>query len=251
MKKMTRRSALQVGGGGLVALLAPKISPAWLKEDNLRDCAGALDHLLVGTPDLDHGIEWFERLTGVRPAVGGSHPGRGTRNALVSLGGRHYLEVIAPDPGQPEVSDERVTSLKSLPGPQAVQWAAASADMAATKKIVEASGIRFTGPTPGSRQRPDGRLLRWSTLNLEDTSLLLPFFIHWEPDSLHPSQDSPSGCKLVGLRFESPHPEESAAEFAKIGLRAEVRTGKRAQIFATLMTPRGRVEIGPGGRVLQ
>ena len=215
----------------------------------MRDSADALDHLLVGTPDLEEGIAWFEKLTGVRPAIGGSHPGRGTRNALASLGGRHYLEVIAPDPAQAGVTAEQVTRLKNLRDPQAVQWAASSSDMAATKKLVETSGIRFMGPTPGSRKRPDGRLLRWSTLNLEDPTLLLPFFIHWEPDSVHPSQDSPSGCKLVGLRFESPKPEECAAQFRKIGLRAEVSAGARPQIIATLMTPRGTVEIGPGGRL--
>jgi hypothetical protein len=57
------------------------------------------DHLVVGIRSLPEGIAEFESLTGIKPGVGGKHPDRGTENALVSLGGGGYLEIIAPQPG--------------------------------------------------------------------------------------------------------------------------------------------------------
>src|SRR6516162_6149878 len=86
-----------------------------------------LDHLLLGCSDLDQGIAFVEEHTGVKPATGGVHPGRGTRNALLSLGELHYLEIIAPDPAQAEAPKERAglpTMLKRLLAPKLFHWAA-------------------------------------------------------------------------------------------------------------------------------
>src|SRR4051812_46489247 len=51
------------------------------------------DHLVVAIRSLPESMAEFERTTGVKPVVGGTHPGRGTENALVSLGGGKYLEI--------------------------------------------------------------------------------------------------------------------------------------------------------------
>lgn len=53
------------------------------------------DHLILGIRDLDEGIRLFYEQTGVRPVVGGAHPGRGTQNALASLGAGVYVEIVA------------------------------------------------------------------------------------------------------------------------------------------------------------
>src|ERR1700751_506020 len=156
------------------AVLTPTLS--WPAEE----VPALLDHILLGCSDLDAGIAFVEEHTGVRPMFGGVHPGRGTRNALVTLGERHYLEVIAPDPKQDTVESyaaRQLATIKQLKAPRLIGWAAHPADVKALVAKLRSAEIAIQGPFPGSRTKPDGRVLKWNTAVLaDDHNGVLPFF---------------------------------------------------------------------------
>jgi hypothetical protein len=240
---LTRRRFLVAGGTALAACS--------LRAQGIDSVPTNLDHILLGCRDLEQGVTFVESRTGVRAAFGGVHPGRGTQNALLSLGDRHYLEIIAPDPKQ-EMPQNRVrgaapdlvTELKSLTSPRFVGWAAHPGILADFAKKLHAAGIAFRGPTPGSRKRPDGRLLQWQTLNLDkDDSGLLPFFIEWAADSPHPASDAPQGCRLVAFELVSPDPEALTKTVALMSLDVSVTKGSKSEIRASISGPKGELNL--------
>ena len=222
-----------VGGGRLVA------------EQAAKPAVEAVDHLLLGAAGLDAGIAWVERLTGVRAVPGGSHPGRGTRNALLALGARRYLEIIAPDPAQATFNYE--PDLRTFKEPHLIAWAAATTDIQAVAAAARSANQQVFGPNDGSRARPDGRMLRWRVLGLRSDLAAggvnpIPFFIEWAPDSVHPSTDSPTGCDLQTLEITHPKPADVADTLMHVGIRTTVTPGD-VQLKATLQCPKGTVEL--------
>jgi hypothetical protein len=244
---MNRRKWITMSAGCLAALSGNRVAASSLStmldalDAPLREAKDAFDHILLGVSDLDAGIRWVEERTGVRAKFGGSHPGAGTRNALLSLGTLHYLEIIAPDPAQAGADDTR--DLRKLASPRIIQWAIHTEDIAAAKRAAEAAGIKTTGPKPGSRQRPDGKLLRWQALAIEQTTPLVPFFIQWEAGSPHPSSDSPLLGTVKSLRFETPQPDELHRILRGAAVEADIRKSDSARIVLVVQTAKGEIEM--------
>ena len=203
-----------------------------------------VDHIVYGVEDLQAGIEELAERLGVRAAPGGKHVGRGTHNALLALGGDSYLEIIAPDPDQPEPASPVAFALDRIPLPRLVGWAMPVTDI---ERWAEQARVRGCDPGPVqamSRRRPDGVLLEWRlTRHPPDPSrLVLPFLIDWG-SSPHPSQASPTGVTLVNLRAEHPSPVDVRRMLAALDVDLAVHEGAEAVLVATLDSPRGRVVL--------
>jgi hypothetical protein len=201
-----------------------------------------IDHVILGIGDLQGGIAELERVTGVRAVFGGAHPGRGTQNALISLGDRHYLEIVAPNPA--EAGNPEAAELGKLTALIPIGWAVHSDDLAALRESLLSRGAKVGEIRPGGRNLPDGSRLAWKTLGFEpQSSPLLPFFIEWDRGGAHPSTTSPAGCRLAGLTLEDPAPDAVRETLRTAGLAVAVRTGKEPRIRISLACPRGHVEI--------
>jgi len=142
------------------------------------------------------------------------------------------------------VQNPIATGLHSLTEPRLIGWAAHPGDLSVFAEKLRAAGVVFDGPTPGSRKRPDGQLLKWQTLALADTaSGLLPFFIEWGADSIHPSVDAPKGCTLLRFTAESPEPTKLAALLKTLSLDLPVQKDEQALLRASIRGPKGTLEV--------
>jgi len=179
----------------------------------------AVDHLVYAVPDLDIGVQRIADLTGVTAVAGGSHPGAGTRNALLSFDDDSYFEIISVDPDQPEPA----TALPFGVDPARPSRLAGFAVHPTGGETIEGMAEQMTalglpvGPiTAMSRRRPDGVELNWRLTHrrspeiLAATAGVVPFVIDWGATET-PARSTPRMGRLARLRLSHPDPDVIAA----------------------------------------
>jgi hypothetical protein len=192
-----------------------------------------VDHLVVGVRSLAEGIAQFERLTGVKAAIGGTHPGRGTENALVSLDNGSYLEIIAPQPDAKLAPQNE--GMRGLVNLKVIAWAIRVSDVDEAVAALKAAGFATTGPQPGARVTPTGERLEWRTFGLADRTIgVAPFFIKWATTTKHPSTSAPGGCSLEGLEVQDPASERLAAALSALDVTGATFARGEPGVEATL-----------------
>ncbi|MEO7083112.1 MAG: VOC family protein [Gemmatimonadaceae bacterium] len=205
---------------------------------------GTIDHLVLATPNLDETIASLAEQTGVRAVHGGSHPGFGTRNALIALSDSSYLEIVGPDPAQVYLNRPRWFGVDSLMSPRLVTWAAKSDDVPQLAANARARGVTLGEVAESSRRTPGSATLRWTFTNpdamVEGGSL--PFFIDWGSGP-HPSSTSPRGLTLLSLAAEHPDVSRLTRSLRAVGISMDVAAAAQPRLVATLSTPRGEIEL--------
>src|SRR5689334_21489805 len=188
-----------------------------------------LDHLVYATPDLGATCRDLEIRLGVRASAGGQHPGRGTHNALISIGPAAYLEIIGPDPLQPEIRPVWF-DIDQLTAPKLITWAVRVDEL---DELVSGASAQLGAVRSGSRKTPEGTTLSWQLTEpqLVQGVGVVPFLIEWNSRQ-HPAQSAITGPRLVQLRIEHPEPELIRKQLNALQLEVAIERGSSPALVA-------------------
>lgn len=200
-----------------------------------------IDHLILGVPDLRAGCGWLEQLVGVRCIEGGHHPGLGTENALLRLGERTYLEVLAPDGTEPD-SGVLGFGLGSIAAPSVMGWAVAPSDFDTVVASLNAQGLPIGPVVSHRRLLPSGEELVWQMTEPvpvdTDEPVVMPFLIDWAK-STHPADRLPAGLTLQAVEIATPSSSELQRLVSSLEVPVRVVHGDVPRFSVTLSGPTG------------
>ena len=204
----------------------------------------AIDHLVFATNDLQQGVDKIEALLGLSTVPGGSHPGMGTRNALLALGPKCYLEIIGPDPDQSEFQGTRIFGIDTIEQGKLVHWCVRRDGLTDFAQQVKSLGMELSDAIPMSRVTTQGSRLSWELAF--PTSFggesALPFFIDWS-SSTNPASECPEGAELKRFEIRHPDPETINDTLKVLSIEACAVEDPQFRLYALLKCPRGEVEL--------
>ena len=177
--------------------------------DPVQPLTAALVQAIVLSTDLHRSARTMEEL-GFSVQEGGSHPGRGTSNLVISFGSQ-YLEILAvvdaQQAGESPLGKPVLAALAGR-GPGLCRWAVEPPDLAATARRLQIPVERR------SRVRPDGTEVTWRAVGVDQAWARpwLPGFLAWDDPERHPARISvshPNGATgFELLEVGAPDPEE-------------------------------------------
>ena len=206
------------------------------------------DHLVLAAATLADGVEYVAAVTGATPQPGGKHVAMGTHNALLRLGERAFLEVIAIDPDGIKPPrprwfdlDDIALQLELTERPQLVAWVARTSDI---EHCATACPIPLGTITP--MERGD---YRWRITIPDDGKRpargIVPTVIQWDVP-MHPADRLPaSNVAIAQIAAAHADPAPVRAALAALGLAdaVQVTYDRTARLAAMLRTPRGIVTL--------
>jgi len=209
-----------------------------------------LDHIIWACHDLEQGCRRFEALTGVSPRFGGTHTGGLTHNALVGLGGRCYLEILAPAAPAGPRDDDWCRFARASLQPRVFTYCMRSAlpltDLASLALTLGCHDAVVAG---NGRITPDGTRLRWQWLGpkFDSFGYAFPFFIDWL-DSPHPGESFAAAVpesRVRLQRFAVGHPRATAlrALLEQVGAPVDTFAAPDLQFHVQVDTPLGVVAL--------
>jgi hypothetical protein len=210
-----------------------------------------LDHVsfAVGPNGLAGTTADLGQLLGATFLDGGAHPRFGTRNMILPLKNRQYLEVVEvlDHPASDKAAFGKAVRERSEAGGGWMAWCVSVDDMAEVERRIGRHAV------PGNRRRPDGFNLQWRQIGTSSMRAdpQLPYVTSWDIDPAeHPSQMADSEIELVALDIAgSPQRlmdwlgETAVDALEQIDVNWTAPHGLPGIMAATFRTPAGDVRI--------
>jgi hypothetical protein len=210
-----------------------------------------LDHVsfAAGPDGLRATASRLGELLGASFTDGGIHPRFGTRNMILPLADRMYLEIVEvlDHPASDKAPFGQAVRARSALGGGWLGWVVAVDDITEFERRLERDSV------VGNRHRPDGTELRWKQVGVNGliSDPQLPFFIEWESaPELHPSVGATGDVALAALEIAGDpqrvsewmgYTVEAPLEVVKVEWIAP--NGTPGILAAQFQTPNGLVRI--------
>jgi hypothetical protein len=185
---------------------------------------------------------------GVMPVDGGIHPRFGTRNIIIPLADKRYIEVVTvlDHPASDKAPFGQAVRARSEAGGGWLGWVVSVQNMEEAERRLGRESI------VGSRRRPDGVELKWRQLGVKGLMAdpQLPFYVQWDDQMLHPSDGAATLVSICGLQIAG-DPERvcewlgrPASQTSKVIQFTFVAPhGTPGLLTVTFTTPKGPVTI--------
>ncbi len=164
------------------------------------DCM-RLDHVSYAAEHdgLSATAERLAKLIGVDPVDGGVHPRFGTRNVILPLARRRYVEIVEvlDHPASYRAPFGQAVRACSEAGGGWLGWVIRVEDIKTAEARVGRPAV------DGYRHTPDGEELRWKQVGVKGliSNPQLPFYVHWDTASRHPSEDANTDVTICALEI--------------------------------------------------
>lgn len=204
-----------------------------------------IDHLVYTVPNLEEAMDWFEEISGIRPAFGGYHTTQGTKNAVVNLGNKCYLEILAADDTNTAIAPPRWMGVDYLEKAQFTRWSLKSNDLSGDRQILKAYNSEMGRIEGGQRKMTNGNLLTWQMIMpLPAPQIeIMPFMTDWQQSEAHPTDMMPNQCELISMHFTHPKPDLLLPILKDLALDLNLIKGKNQSIKVKIKSPSGILEI--------
>ena len=120
---------------------------------------------------------------------------------MVNLGGGCYLEILAIDETNKDIKGPRWMGIDYLTTPKITRWSLKSDDLDHDSNVLFKHNDLMGVVDKGTRKTTDGNILSWQmTLPLSAPEVeVVPFITDWSTSNMHPTDNLPEQCQLVGL----------------------------------------------------